>query len=924
MKDLLSLNGQKSGKVWLWFFITACASLLFALIPFMIRGSHLVWATQALDGATQGVTYLNYVREVGWFRAIGNYDYFIGLGADFLTSLSFFSLFDPFVVLVFIFPFDIVWVYDIIMFLKFIAAGAACLCYLRYKKVAGGYAVSLSLLYMFSGFVLFTFVRHLNLTSGPIWLPLMAMGVEKVYRKQNPFVLLVTVFLCLINSFYMFFFNSVFAVLYAFLFHLEACREEGGRYWRTLVPRCWKIAGVYLLGVLLAGFVLLPNAYAYLHAARSAPKGFWKFTFEFFAVGLWSLFFPVTAPQYSVIGTNVFVLALLVPAFLSCRKKGFAFRICTAVFAIGFYTLVFGYVMNIFNYANNRWSYILSFCALALIGLNTTERDAAVPATKTQKKIYFRLVSALLTLAVLFTLAWAISLVAASDLSRAAAVALIVLSAAGMLAFAGAEVWFLSRRSPLEDRPGRDGAVRSPVLDGKVIVKLFSPTILWRSAVACTVLFALIFYSFYSVEFPGNAVYRSLSTPEERYVSTLNEEAFFRTDTECAERWWDCFRNYGVNSHYMGTRMYNSMSTDEVYRFLKENAVYNPTQNLGIAGLDNRPALQSLLSVRYYIGSGLYGSVGFSKTEEFEDLYENENYLSFGYAYTQTLSRAAYDALDPVQKQYAMLSAMVVEGEGTLSEAPVSSLAQLNVSSSVPVQSSFSLQKGDTITLTVSGCAGKEVYLRLYGASVPDRSVEFRIRGNGKTRTYVYARRGDLMYSEQRDPCFCLGVPETDSLEIELTHVSGDNIRFTSAAVQGCEVSAYEQAVAERQAAPHLQNVTFSSDYIGGEISLAQPSWVFFSLPYSAGWTASVDGVSAEIVRANSSFMAVRLEAGEHTVQLSYSTPYLKEGCVLSVAALAGAIALAAVWSALYFRRAGSLAAGDEPDENKKEEPDEK
>ena len=70
--------------------------------------------------------------------------------------------------------------------------------------------------------------------------------------------------------------------------------------------------------------------------------------------------------------------------------------------------------------------------------------------------------------------------------------------------------------------------------------------------------------------------------------------------------------------------------------------------------------------------------------------------------------------------------------------------------------------------------------------------------------------------------------------------------------------------------------------------------------------------------------MAVRLEAGEHTVQLSYSTPYLKEGCVLSVAALAGAIALAAVWSALYFRRAGSPATGDEPDENKKEEPDEK
>ena len=33
MKDILCLNKQKSAKVWLWFFIAAVASLLFALIP---------------------------------------------------------------------------------------------------------------------------------------------------------------------------------------------------------------------------------------------------------------------------------------------------------------------------------------------------------------------------------------------------------------------------------------------------------------------------------------------------------------------------------------------------------------------------------------------------------------------------------------------------------------------------------------------------------------------------------------------------------------------------------------------------------------------------------------------------------------------------------------------------------------------------
>ena len=208
------VNEMKRGKQWLVFFGSAIVALLVLLIPFVARGHHLVWVAQAGDAATQGVTFLNRLREVGWFKAIGSYDFYLGLGSDFLTSMSFFSLFDPFNVLVFIFPFDIVWVYDIIMLLKFIAAGAAIFIYLHWRKVKGGYSVALSLIYMFTGFLAFTFVRHLNLTSGAIYLPLMIMGLEQVYQKKNPFVFIGFSFLCLINSFYMFFFNSVFVVLF--------------------------------------------------------------------------------------------------------------------------------------------------------------------------------------------------------------------------------------------------------------------------------------------------------------------------------------------------------------------------------------------------------------------------------------------------------------------------------------------------------------------------------------------------------------------------------------------------------------------------------------------------------------------------------------------------------------------------------------
>lgn len=54
-----------------------------------------------------------------------------------------------------------------------------------------------------------------------------------------------------------------------------------------------------------------------------------------------------------------------------------------------------------------------------------------------------------------------------------------------------------------------------------------------------------------------------------------------------------------------------------------------------------------------------------------------------------------------------------------------------------------------------------------------------------------------------------------------------------------------------------------------------------------------MDGVAAELIRANSGFMAVRVEGGTHSIELSYATPWLKQGCLLSLAG-AGVFALSA------------------------------
>ena len=73
---------------------------------------------------------------------------------------------------------------------------------------------------------------------------------------------------------------------------------------------------------------------------------------------------------------------------------------------------------------------------------------------------------------------------------------------------------------------------------------------------------------------------------------------------------------------------------------------------------------------------------------------------------------------------------------------------------------------------------------------------------------------------------------------------------------------------------------------------------VFFSVPYEAGWTATVNGKNAEIIRVNLGFMAVVCEDGANDIVFTFRTPGLDLGF-----GAAGIAALAVVFYLGYDRR---------------------
>lgn len=54
------------------------------------------------------------------------------------------------------------------------------------------------------------------------------------------------------------------------------------------------------------------------------------------------------------------------------------------------------------------------------------------------------------------------------------------------------------------------------------------------------------------------------------------------------------------------------------------------------------------------------------------------------------------------------------------------------------------------------------------------------------------------------------------------------------------------------------------------------------NIPYSTGWQAYVDGQAVPTEKVNVGFIGIPLPAGDHTIEFSYQTPFLKLGIVLT------------------------------------------
>ena len=371
---------------------------------------------------------------------------------------------------------------------------------------------------------------------------------------------------------------------------------------------------------------------------------------------------------------------------------------------------------------------------------------------------------------------------------------------------------------------------------------------------------------------------------------------------------------FGVAS----TAMYDSIRPAATSAFMRALALNTDVTANRTLGLDNRAALEAVWAVQAQTRPAQARSpvpYGFETEKETPSaaLLRNGCALPMAYAMDETLSRAEYDAMPPLEKQWALLSRAVLEpGETSLPEASVESH-----SVSVPWRAAetdnaeLTLSAdggtlafgpgGGTVALELDGMADSETYLWLqnlrWTGAERDDSTRITVRSEAGASLLTYAHDGYRYALGQRDYLNNVGYSAAPCARIELSCAREGGFAFDSMETLCQPMAGFEALVAARR-----EGVSCAFDgpnRLTARSEADHPRVIVFAVPALKGWRAEVDGQPARLLAQAGGLCAVEIPAGAHTAAIAYRTPGLTAGLALS----GGCLAVSILWLLARKRR---------------------
>jgi len=842
-------------------------TFLLAYSPFLAEGKTFIWSG---DGVTINYPALIYVGRY-WRAAFLNllhgkfaipmFDLNLGLGGDVIGILNWYGFGDPLTLLsVFVPTRYTEYLYNFLIVLRLYFAGLAFCALCRYHKKRMMFALIGSIVYAFCGFAIFCSVRHPFFLNPMIQLPLILLGVDKVIKKERPYIFIGAIAYSALCGFYFLYMMTLMTGVYVLVRFFELYRENRAREFGGLVGRG---VGAYLLGLGVVGVIFIPSVVAFLFSSRlgvSATQNLFSYGWRTYLSNLLKTITPPGGGTGDVLAMAAVALPAIILLIAHRKKKRTLFVLFLTAF-VCFSLPLGGFIMNGFGYISQRWTFGFALLVAYVTVEMLPELLECGGRTRT----------------LCFVVLIAYSVITLSSVKTRGAVYLVGVA---MLACTVAVLFYSSNEAAF-------------VAQKRLAVLLCLCLVIANVSVN-----TVYHYAKDQMNYISNFAKLGVQTENIENVVERKAESYL-TDLDGRFDGSRFVNNRGLVWHIPTMSAYWSvLPMRPVLEFLER------TENAGLAALhhitdiDYRTFTETLLSGKYFIETEdrtQYVPFGYERVKRDEggdgDIYENRYALPWGYTYEKVLPYEDLEGLNGLETEEAMLEGIALEGGvETFPRAKMETTSraipyEVTLSKNIKWDNgSLTVGKaGETITLTYKAPKETEIYVRLKGFLQEEKSPsEFKINimSGGRAKQRLVLSKKHPYYFGTENYLFYLGSGKGEPATCTITIPAKGTYKLENIELYVQPMDNYAKRVEALRAEP-LENIEWDTNRLSGTVDLSQDKVLCVSVPYSTGWTATVDGRRTDILRGNYMFMALPLEAGYHEIEFTYCTPGLKLGVIV-------------------------------------------
>ena len=812
--------------------INVLTLIIISLVTILVLVNFTNFFGSKKDWISQHIMFPDYLRKLFYDTGdiFPNFAFNLGGGQN-IYNISYYGLFNPIILISYLLPFVSMITYIQFSMIICLIVSIILMYYFLRRRFDLKVSFVSTLLFLTSGCLIFHLHRHIMFVDYMPFLLMALIGVDKYFDKKKIPLLVISIFLMILTSYYFSVVGLVCILLYGIFRYIEDKRNDKIIV-KDFFREGFKFIFIMLIPVLLSCFLLLPTAYSLLDGRTATNK----------SISLLGLFIPnfdisnTLYSSYSLGCSAIFIIALIYGVVTKKREV----KVISIIFSILLVFPIFDYVFNGGMYLNGKAFIPLLPLAILLIGyflMNIFNNKS-----KLKISIIISLIIAVINLLVFIYKREYLCLLFCVDM-----VLLII---------------FLLISYKLEKK------YVFYIYLGVMSLVLVIPTN-----------FSDIFVT---KEFYDTLDYEETSDKVKKVLD--NDNSFYRMSDQSVKL---DKSNYIYDVDYYTGSIYSSLS-NSYYKDFYNNLINNEFiyRSYGMLTGNNNIFYNFYMGNKYLLNSS-NNMLGYKKIAD--GIYRNEDVLPIGYSTNKIMSLDEYNSLSYFEKLDAYLNYAIVDEDYI--DSYVKKVKDYVPSYDVLESKNLKIEE-DSGKYFIKASKDNKLVIKLNNISDSDiLLLKFKMLYNSKCSvgdSYITINGVSNKLScrkwkyHNNNYNFEYSLSGKDTLEItfsegkfKLSNLSFAIYNYNDLMSINDEISPF---VIDRDKT--------KGDVIEGNIDVKNDGYFKLSIPYDKGFEVYVDGEKTPYEVVNKSFIGFKINEGNHNIKLVYVSPLFKEGLIVSCVGL--------------------------------------